>query len=119
MADGSSSNVRNARPTVAVDGQEHASLAQGLLGMHITETTAGLYRCEMVVGNWGPLDQGGTGFLYFDRKLFDYAKTIKITLGGDTLFEGRISALEGRFPEGDQVEIAILAEDRFQELRMT
>src|SRR5258705_8493580 len=37
----------------------------------------------------------------------------------DTLFEGRIMALEGQFPEGRQPQLVVLAEDRFQDLRMT
>jgi len=120
MSTSAATAIRVARPTITVEGQEQAKLAQGLLSMQIRETTAGLYRCEMVVGNWGALERGsGTGFLYFDRSLLDYGKGLKVSLSGKTIFDGRISALEGRFPEGAQVEIGILAEDRFQELRMT
>jgi phage protein D len=42
-----------------------------------------------------------------------------VQLGGATLFSGRIGALEGRFPEAGPAEIAVLAEDRLQDLRMT
>ena len=120
MSNSSGTGIRIARPNIAIDGQDQPTLAQGLLSMQIDESTAGLYRCELVVGNWGPLAQGpGTGFLYFDRKLIDFGKTLKVSVGGKAIFEGRISALEGHFPEGSQVEMGILAEDRFQELRMT
>jgi phage protein D len=115
---GSTFNVHQ-RPTIAVNGQDDLTLSQGLLGMNVTETTLGLYRCELVVGNWGPLPQGGTGFSYFDRKLLDFGKTLTISVGGTSIFEGQIYALIGRFPEEGQVEFAVYAEDRFQELRMT
>jgi phage protein D len=35
------------------------------------------------------------------------------------LFDGRIMALEGRFPQGTPPQIAVLADDRLQDLRMT
>ena len=38
---------------------------------------------------------------------------------GDEIFKGKITALEGIFPEGQSPEIAILAEDALQNLRMT
>ncbi len=114
-----STSISALRPTVSIAGQNQPSLTQGLLGMSITETILGLYRCELVVGNWGPLGQGGTGFLYFDRSLLDFGKSLQISLAGQSMFEGTISALEGRFPEDTQIEIGVLAEDRFQELRMT
>jgi phage protein D len=114
-----SDTIRIARPKISVEGQDQPGLAQGLLSMRIAETTAGLYDCEIVVGNWGPGDGQSPAFLYFDRSLLDFGKTLKVTIGNDTIFEGRISAIEGRFPEGAQVELGVLAEDRFQDLRMT
>jgi phage protein D len=42
-----------------------------------------------------------------------------VALGRDPLFEGRISALEGAFPPGGSPSVTVLAEDRFQDLRMT
>lgn len=117
-ADASSTAFRIARPTLAVGGQDQATLADGLLRLQIAETTDGLYRCEACFGNWGP--QGnGSGFLYFDRQLLDFGKTFAVKLGNDTIFDGRITALEAEFPEGAPPELTVLAEDRFQDLRMT
>jgi len=106
------------RPQVFIDGREKEDLRQGLLGLTIVETTAGLYRCEATLGNQGASDTGAE-FLYFDGKTFDFGKPFKIALAGDTLFDGRITALEGRFPSGSPPTLAVLAEDRFQDLRMT
>jgi phage protein D len=118
MADGTNNAIKGARPVVQVDGSDNDSLTGGLLGLDIVETVSGLYRCEALFGNWGP-SGGSTSFLYFDRKLLDFGKSFAITLDGTKLFDGRIGALEGRFPEGGPPQIGVLAEDRLQDLRMT
>jgi phage protein D len=102
---------------IAIDGEDKSTLAEGLLRMTIVETTEGLYRLEATFGNWGTVSSR-IGFLYFDRQTLDFGKTVKIKLGTDSLFEGRIMGLEANFPEGRPPEVAILAEDRFQDLRM-
>src|SRR6185295_9690378 len=117
-ADETSSGLRIARPTFAVGGRDDATLANGLLRLQICETTEGLYRCEASFGNWGPTGSE-TGFLYFDKQLLDFGKTFKVKLGQDTLFDGRITAIEADFPESSPPELTVLAEDRFQDLRMT
>jgi phage protein D len=110
--------IKAARPTIAIEGRDDASLAEGLLGLLVAETVAGLYRCELLVGNWGTTD-GSIGFLYFDRQLLDFGKAVRITLGNDVIFDGRITGLEANFPNGQGPELNVLAEDRFQDLRMT
>ena len=50
-ATSSSSAIIGSRPAISIAGQDQPSLAQGLLGLNVTETTAGLYRCEMVIGS--------------------------------------------------------------------
>jgi phage protein D len=117
MADGSS-GIRAARPTFTIAGREDASLPERLLSLSIVENADGLYRCEAVFGNWGTKD-GGLGFLYFDLRTFDFGKSLKTVLGRDTLFEGRITGLEAQFPDGQPPQLTVLAEDRFQDLRMT
>jgi Bacteriophage probable baseplate hub protein len=110
--------LRIARPTLSVDGAEKAFLAQGLLGLTVVESVAGLFRCEAVFGNWGLTGQRA-GFLYFDRALLDFGKPFRVDVEGKTLFDGRITGLEAHFPEGRPPELTVLAEDRFQDLRMT
>src|SRR5262245_9053000 len=107
-----------ARPVFKVAGEEKAFLAAALLGLVVHETVAGLFRCEATFGNWGNKD-GHPDFLYFDRDVLEFGKDFTITVGDATVFDGRITALEAHFPEGRPPEIAVLAEDRFQDLRMT
>lgn len=106
------------RPQVFIDGREKEDLRQGLLALSIVETTAGLYRCEVTIGNQGA-GSSGADFLYFDRKTFDFGKSFKVALKDSVLFDGRITALEARFPATTPPALVVLAEDRFQDLRMT
>lgn len=111
--------ISPARPSVSVGGRDDPALAAGLLSLEVIETVHGLYRCEAVFGNWGKTPGGDVGFLYFDRKVLEFGKPFMIKYGSDTLFAGRVMALEAVFPEGRSPEIVVLAEDRLQDLRMT
>ena len=111
--------LKVARPAIVVAGQDDAALAQRLMSVMIAESIHGLARCETVISNWGNPGTGSTGFLYFDRKRLDFGKSFAIKVAKETLFEGRIMGLEGQFPEGRPPQIAVLAEDRLQDLRMT
>lgn len=110
--------LKEARPTVVVDNEVNGPLGGGLLTLMIVENTNGLYRCEAKFGNWGTKNST-TDFLYFDRRVLDFGKDFEIKLGNDSIFKGKIMGLEGNFPEGQSPEISVLAEDRFQDLRMT
>jgi phage protein D len=118
MSDESSNGLFWPRPSLHVAGEEQPALAAGLLGLLITETASGLYRCEALFGNWNPAGSSG-GFLYFDRRLFDFGKSFEIRFNDQVLFAGRIMALEGRYPQGSPPQIMVLADDRMQDLRMT
>jgi phage protein D len=118
MPDDSTTGLKSSRPAIFVGGQENGPLAGGLLELLIVENTQGLYRCEAKFGNWGETNNT-IGFLYFDRSLLDFGKDFQIKLGSDSIFNGKIMGLEASFPEGQAPEISVLAEDRFQDLRMT
>ena len=117
MAD-AATGIATARPAFKVGGEDKAFLAASLLGLVVHETVDGLFRCEATFGNWGNKD-GQATFLYFDRAVFEFGRDLAIKVGDATIFDGRITALEAHFPEGRPAEIAVLAEDRFQDLRMT
>ncbi len=110
--------ITSARPVVALDGREESALSDGLTTLAIAEDTAGLYRCEATFGNWG--DVGSRpDYLYFDRRTIDFGKAMKVTMHGHTLFDGRITALEAQYHDKGPRNLNVLAEDRFQDLRMT
>lgn len=109
------------RPTLTVDGRSVPGLAAGLLGLIVEETTAGLFCCAATFGNWGSNSEG-VGFLYFDREVFDFGRVLGVEMGTESrlapVFEGRITALEGRYPRQQPPQLEVLAEDRCQDLRM-
>jgi phage protein D len=116
----SSDAISSARPSIEIEGKRQAALEQGMQRMEIVETIEGLYRCEAEFLNWGAgASANSPDFLYFDRTLLDYGKSFSVKLDDTVLFDGRIMALEGNFPDGAPSLITILAEDRFQDLRMT
>ncbi len=103
-----------------MDGAENTGLAGNLLELTIVARAGEPCRCNARFVNWGPAS-GGTGFLYFDRALLDFGKNFAVTIGATgaaTLFDGRIFGLEAGFPEGAPADIAVLAADRLEDLRM-
>lgn len=109
--------IISARPKIHLDGRDQPRLEQGLSRLEIDESTEGLYRCEAEFINWG---EGSTApdFLYFDRSLLEFGKTLAVKLDTTAIFDGRIMGLEADFPAGAPPTITVLAEDRFQDLRM-
>lgn len=118
MPDDLTTGLRDSRPAIIIGGEEKPDLSGGLNSLLIVEHTSGLYRCEAKFSNWGTVDSK-TSFLYFDRRILDFGKDFQIKLGDKTLFDGKIMGLEANYPEGQAPEISVLAEDRFQDLRMT
>lgn len=111
-----------ARPSIAVGGVSHPELSDGLQTMMVEDTAAGMARCEASFVNWGPKGSS-TDFVYFDRQLFDFGKSLQITAGGGqasgVIFDGRVMGIEGRFLRAKPPELLIMAEDRLQDLRLT
>jgi uncharacterized protein len=110
------------RPVISVGGQVRPALGDSLLqSLLIEETTLGLFRCEARFVNWGPKDDA-VDFLFFDRQLLDFGKDFAVELGppdgSRRVFAGRITGLEGQYPAQRAPELTVLAEDRFQDLRM-
>ncbi len=115
---GSRSAYFSARPNIRLDGELHRALGEtDLQALVVEETTLGLFRCEANFLNWGE-----DGFVYFDRNLFDFGKTLAVEFGppgaDGPVFAGRITGIEAQYPPDRPPEIQILAEDRFQDLRM-
>jgi uncharacterized protein len=110
--------LKPSRPTFAVDGTDSASLTGGLLRLRVRSDVHGLSNCEAEFGNWGPKGDA-SDFIFFDRALLDFGKELKIKVGTTALFTGKITGLEARYPQGNSPSLVVLAEDRFQDLRMT
>lgn len=109
---------RATQPVINLDGQDDSSLGDGLVSMTIEENTNGLYRSQVLFDNWGERN-GSLNYLYFDRQTLDFGKAFKIKFGTNEFFDGRIMAVEAQFGVGRTPQLNVLAEDRFQDLRMT
>jgi phage protein D len=110
------------RPSIKIDGTAQASLGGVLLlSLFVEETTLGLYRCEAHFSNWGTKDDHAD-FLLFDRQTVDFGKELAVEFGPEgssaQVFKGRVTGLEAQFPSQRPPELTVLAEDRFQDLRM-
>lgn len=110
--------LRPVRPTIVIEGETYPAVSSALLELQIHDSDAGLARCELTVHNWGPR-QGAAGFLFFDERVFRWGARLEVRLGDTALFEGRISALEGRFEQGTPPALCVLAEDALEALRRT
>lgn len=116
--DDARSAIASARPAFSVRGEDQPKLDAGLLRLACGETESGLAHCEAEFGNWGERD-GRTGFLWFDRATLEFGRDFVVKIGSSTVFDGRIMALEARFPPQAPPTIVVRAEDRLQDLRMT
>jgi phage protein D len=117
MADGHSPELKTSRPSIEIEGRRSATLTSALQSLDIVDAGEGICRCAATFGNWGGAESAG--FQHFDRKKLEFGKKIGVKLDDALLFEGRISAIAGRFPEGAPPQVSIHAEDRLQDLRMT
>ena len=108
-----------ARPTVEVDGKVVSSLTDGLSLVRIHEGLETPATLELEVGNWGTPPAGGSpDFRFLDRRELDFGRKLAVKFGSDTMFEGRITALEAVFPPGESPRLVVLAEDALQALRL-
>src|SRR5262245_28047270 len=110
--------LASARPAFAVAGRDEPKLDAGLLRLTCGETEAGLSHCEAEFSNWGDHD-GATGFTWFDRRTLEFGSDFVVRIGDVTVFDGRIMALDARFPALAPPTLVVQAEDRLQDLRMT
>jgi phage protein D len=112
-----------ARPAIRVDGRLVPSLGDDLLqSLLVEESTAGLFRCEARFTNWGPTGTND-GLLLFAGSVLHFGKILAIEFGPpndrNAVFAGRITGIEAHYPPARPPELTVLAEDRFQDLRLT
>ena len=110
--------LASARPGFAVAGTDQPRLDAALIRVVVSDSIDGVAHCEAEFSNWGD-NQGTTGFTWFDRGVLEFGKDFVVRIGSATVFDGRIMALEGRFPESAPPTLLVRAEDRLQDLRMT
>lgn len=119
----SEGTLYSARPTVRVDEQEYPKVTELLLGVEITEREGGLSAMELRVSNVASDPEGGADFAFESGSILKLGAAITIYSGDEMspteIFRGKITAVEADFPQGGPPELVILAEDIFQQARMT
>lgn len=120
-SNGSAALYYASRPVISVDGEVQTLLGDALLlSLLVEETTRGLFRCEARFTNWEP--SAGETFRFFDGEILDFGKPFAVEMGKPDelrqIFDGRIMGIEAHYPAQRPPEIVVLAEDRFQDLRM-
>lgn len=109
-----------ARPVMKIEDAPNHALTDSLEIMRVHEGRDMPATLELEIGNWGVREGGGgPGFLHFDRATLDFGKRIHVAVGVTTLFDGRITALEGVYPNGGAPRLVLFAEDELQVLRLT
>ena len=116
--------LTSAAPVFEVDGAVVGEPARDLLQLEVEETTGGLKRCTARLLAQGPLPgRSDEGLLYLDGSIFDFGRTLAVSIGPDHLarkvFEGVVSGFEADIREAEEPEVVIFAEDRLMQFRMT
>ena len=109
-------------PIVSVGGQANSGLINDLLSLTVEETIVGMAWCEARFNNFGYYN-GSAGFLYLGRDVVDFGTELAVTFGqGDQsrqVFSGKVSAIQGDFPDSDPAQVLFFAEDGLQAFRLT
>lgn len=111
-------------PEFKVDGQVQPNLARDIALLQIEEDVHGLKRLHASFVAIGPRDQERNEQLnWLDGRVLDFGKSITISMGPvdarETLFEGKVSALELNMEQGRSPEVMCFAEDALMDLRLT
>ena len=111
-------------PVFKVDGQVRGELARDVSLLEIEEATDGLKRMVLHLIAEGPKDNAAEEQqLYLDGTIVDFGKDIEVSIGPSddarVIFKGAISAVEASFGEGIEPHVAVYAEDKLMNLRMT
>lgn len=109
-------------PTVSIGGSSATDFVELILAVTVEESVDGLTRCEVRLDNWGVVD-GGPGYVVAQRGLLDFGASLEVAFGPpdehETVFNGRVTALEAEYGGATGPSIVVLAEDALQDLRMT
>ncbi|HEU4386673.1 MAG TPA: contractile injection system protein, VgrG/Pvc8 family [Blastocatellia bacterium] len=115
--------VYSARPTVRLDAQEQRMVSDLILAMEMHEREGGMSALELRVSNLASNPEGGAVLAFEDDRLLKLGAKIAIYCGDENapreIFQGVITGLEADFPDGGPPELVVLAEDVFQQARMT
>jgi phage protein D len=112
-----------ARPTILIDQQQYALVNELALSFEMTEQEGGLSTLELRLSNVASNPRGSADLAFDDNAILKLGARI-VLYAGDVkgpaeIFRGVITGLEAEFSDEQPPEIVVLAEDLFQQARMT
>ena len=114
--------VYTARPTVRIDSSEFPKVSELIRGMEMRESEGGLAALELRLTNVASDPRGRADLAFEDETSLRLGSSIEVYSGSQDapqeVFRGFITGLEAIFSQGPP-ELVILAEDSFQQARMT
>ncbi len=119
----SSMAVYSARPAVQVDAQQQPKVSELVVAMTLTEREGGLSALELRVSNVASEPGGSADLAFEDNAILRLGARLTIYAGDETspqeIFRGVVTGLEAEFPEDQPPELVVLAEDVFQQARLS
>jgi uncharacterized protein len=107
------------RPVLRTRGLVRDELGRDLVRLEIEEATDGL---KTLCARFTAVGQGGEA-AHLDGVALDFGVDLVVSVGPEvgarTVFRGTISAIEASFDAAEAPEVAVYAEDRLMDLRMT
>jgi phage protein D len=110
------------RPTVRVDGQEHAKITELLLEMRLREAEAGMSGLELRLVDIASDPSGGADDAFDDEQIVKLGSAIEVYAGEEDspreIFRGKVTAIEHVRDEQGPPELVLHAEDALQSARL-
>src|ERR1700741_385094 len=95
--------VYTAIPTVQIDGQGNDKVTGQLLSLEMREQEGGMSSLEMRLSSFGSSSSGVGDLAFEDGTVLKLGAAVLVYAGDASspteIFRGKITALEGRFPE--------------------
>jgi phage protein D len=114
--------VYSAIPTIQIDGQANDKVTAQLLSAEMREQEGGMSSLEMRFSNFGSFSTGLANLVFEDGAVLKLGAAVLVYCGDASspteIFRGKITAIEGHFPDGGPPDLVVLAEDALQSARM-
>jgi len=114
--------VYSAIPTVQIDGQANDKVTAQLLSIEMREQEGGMSSLEMRLSNFGSFSSGLADLVFEDGAIIKLGSAVLVYAGDASspteIFRGKVTGLEGRFPDSGPPDLVVLAEDALQMARM-
>ena len=103
-------------PEFRVDGQSQPAFQANLLTLECRETLNHPADLQVNFQNWGVQD-GQIGFQFFNPDLLGFGRQVQVKIGTESIFSGKIYAVQGSYPLNTPPRIGVAAGDALANLQ--